>query len=341
MLAPMTAVKRAAFLGNPLARGDREPAQIIATAGDRVIGRIDLLAGQLTVGGVPLPVFWGSSLFVDEEHRSTGAGLKLLLKMQGLHHTVTACGISPAVVPIYDGLRWTRFTMPRYALVLRSRAVVRRFLGKGLGARMARPFLDGALRALRIVPAAWSGLRSRRIRVREVARMPVELDTLLQASPPPAAPHRSAAWINWLLENRFEDDVHPLRKLCLIEDRSGAPLGYFLVNTRFVEAGERFGYDRVRIGSLQDWRVFEPATLTTADVALLALRSLADTDIDVFAAFLPEPGDAGTLRSFGFVRFAELDFLFRANRSSPLAAPEFKLASSWRMRPADGDNFFS
>jgi hypothetical protein len=226
-------------------------------------------------------------------------------------------------------------------LVLRSRSIVARFLGRGPAAKLASPVLDVALRAWSAIPAAYSAVRSGALRVREIDRMPAELDPLLRATRAPAAPHRSAAWINWLLDNRFDDDVQPLRKLCLVEDRSGAPLGYFLVNTRFVEAGERSGYDRVRIGAMQDWQVFGNAAITTADLALLALRTIADRDIDVFAVFLPGDDGTSTLRPLGFMRFAELDFLFRANRLSPLAATEFKLASNWSMRPADGDNFFS
>src|SRR5205814_10295784 len=78
-IARPSAEKLTALLDNPLAGADDEPLQIIGASGKRVIGRIDLIAGELAVDGQRVPIFWGSNLYVLPAFRSTLMGVLLVM----------------------------------------------------------------------------------------------------------------------------------------------------------------------------------------------------------------------------------------------------------------------
>ncbi|MGE0255525.1 MAG: hypothetical protein AB7N54_09740 [Alphaproteobacteria bacterium] len=107
-LAALHPGKRAALLDNPLARGEDDVVQLLGLSDGRVIGRVDLIAGEMVVDRKPLPVVWGSSLAVPEAWRRTGIGLMLILRMQSAGPIVGACGISHVVRPIYEKLNWAQ-----------------------------------------------------------------------------------------------------------------------------------------------------------------------------------------------------------------------------------------
>ena len=138
--------------------------------GDTIAGKVDLIAGEIDVAGQPTPTLWGSALFVAPEYRGSGAGVMLIRKMQGMHPTMSICGVSQAIHPIYQKLGWNDLEMPRHVLLRRSRAVVEKYLGENALAKLAAPAAD-ALAAQRAALAVARQLATKGLRVHQVAAL--------------------------------------------------------------------------------------------------------------------------------------------------------------------------
>ncbi|MBA2707335.1 MAG: hypothetical protein H0U59_05980, partial [Gemmatimonadaceae bacterium] len=172
-LGAFTPEKRSALLSNPLSRGDDDPVQILGFQDNTVIGKIDLIAGELLVSGKPIPVFWTSAYFVPEENRHTLVGVMIVLKMHQLHHAIAACGVSQMALPIFQKLKWLDFTQPRFMLIRRSRAVVEKYLGTGAAGKVASKVVDAGLVLHRAAVHVWTYLITRGLSVE--AAVPPEL----------------------------------------------------------------------------------------------------------------------------------------------------------------------
>jgi hypothetical protein len=336
-LLAMPEGKRRALVSNPLSDGEEDPVRIVATQDDVVVGRLDVIVGRIRVAGAPARCLWTSDLWVPEEFRSTLAGVRLVLRLQSLNHTVGACGVSQAALRLFEGLRWRDAPMSRYVLVRRSRPIVERYLGAGVGATVARAALDGALRVHGGLLAATSALRRRRLRYERVAEMPPTLDPQLAAADGLLAAHRSAAWVNWLLRNSFYEalPVHPA--LYLVRDRAGRVVGYFL--TKATTYPSHQGFEDVVVGSLKDWMIFDPSALSLGELVSCAVRALLRRDVEAIEVCLP-PAASPRLRALGFVRRGSLHLFLKGSAGSPLARVETS-EGTVGLRPADGDNFFS
>ena len=59
------------------------------------------------------------------------------------------------------------------------------------------------------------------------------------------------------------------------------------------------GFDRLHLGSLVDWCIFEPAAVRLRAAVLLALDALADWEVAAMEVCLP-PDARCALRRFGF-----------------------------------------
>jgi hypothetical protein len=121
-LAGFSPEKPAALLANPLSHSGDDPVQLVVTSGDTIAGKVDLIAGEIDVAGQPTPTLWGSALFVAPEYRGSGAEVMLIRKMQGMHPTMSTCGVSQAIHPIYQKLGWNDLEVPRHVLLRRSRS---------------------------------------------------------------------------------------------------------------------------------------------------------------------------------------------------------------------------
>jgi hypothetical protein len=173
--------------------------------------------------------------------------------------------------------------------------------------------------------------------------MPAELDALLarDSATGLVAPHRSAAWIDWLLTHSFAEDGRMRSGLFLIRGDDDAVLGYFVVKSRFYAVASERELPNVTLGSLQDWMIFDPRRLTVPQVVLLAVRALVRWDPDAIEVCIADPYAGAHLRRWGFPRAGDLRLVVRASRTSPLREERFGRPENWRLRPAEGDNFFS
>jgi hypothetical protein len=340
-LAVLTPEKRAALLTNPLSTRDDDPVQLLGTIGERVVGRWDLLAGRFRVGGEDVPCHWGSGLAVPEAYRRTLLGVQLILTQRSLLDAAAVCGVSQRALPVFTGLKWRDFALPRYVALRRSRAVVERFLGSGPAGRAAATVADAGLFAQRAYLAALRRVRASGLSCEPVARMGAELDDALARPDRPVAAHRSSAWVNWLLGNSFHAESQAQRGLFYILDRHERVAAYFVVKCRFYEEASQQGFRNVLLGSLQDWLVLDRARVDLSHVLLFAFERLSAWDVDAIEVCVPDD-EAGTpLARLGFVRVGELHVFVQAAGANPLASPAYRDAAAWRLRPAEGDNFFS
>jgi len=338
-IAPIPPEKQKALLENPFVGGDDDPIQLIGTLDGRVIGRLDLVDGALDVLGDEVRCCWGSGLYVPEEFRKTLMGVKLILALQRIHHTVGASGVSRAAHSVYTSLRWLDFELPRYVLVRRSRSVVERYVGGGLAGASARVIADTALRAHGAAIRPWARYRVRRFEARQVSEFPDELAPTLRDSGRAVSGHRSAAWMNWLLHSHF-DEESSRRGLFTISGPNDEIAGYFLVRARRYEVLTEREFRNLYLGSLQDWAALDP-TLTLEHITLLAVKEMAKWNVDAIEVFVPDDESSAGLGRLGFMRAGSMYVLVNGSNESPLSAPDLGTPGAWRVRPAEGEAFFS
>jgi hypothetical protein len=339
-IVPLSPPKRATLLANPLGRGDEEPVQIIGTRGRRVIGRLDLLSGRLVVDREPVDCLWGSALYVPESQRDSLMGVQLVLKMQALHHTVASCGISRLAYPLFARLKWLDVAMPRYVLVRHSRAVLERRLSDSVG-RAAVPVVDAALLGQRGLLSAWLAVTARGLRCEEAEALPTEASAALRELGADVATYRSPEWVSWLRAYAFDAEPRSRRALFLVRDRRDRPVAYFLVKARVYEEASGEGYRDLYLGSLGDWAVIQPGAVDLRRIVLFAVAELSKWGVDAVEMCVPPDEDLSSVRRLGFRRAGDLHLMVRASSRSPLSDRARSSPGSWRVRPADGDNFFS
>ena len=95
------------------------------------------------------------------------------------------------------------------------------------------------------------------------------------------------------------------------------------------------------LGSLQDWRIFEPEKLDTRRVILLAIRALSRWNPDAIEICIAGEQLGKYLRRRGLLRVGELAILIKASAKSPLGSADYRDQANWQLTPAEGDNFFA
>lgn len=330
--------KLRAIRTNPFGAAE-DPAMIVGTYGERVIGSLAVLPGSASIGGADVPCLWASGLYVSPEFRQLGMGAMLLLRFQRLHHTVAACGVSQQAYPLYAKLRWLNLEMRRYIFVRRSAALVERYVGGRRSAAVGAAVADSALAVHRVASAVPKRLRLRGLTCEQVEQFPLEMDDLLRRADEPAAFHRSASWVNWVVQNSFQCDPRNRRGLFVVR-AAGECVAYFLITSKFHESASRRGLRNLLLGSLQDWLIFDRSKIDVEQIILLALRELANWDVAAVEVCLAEGDHSRSLWRWGFRRVEGLHLLVKAGPASPFRDERLLTPTAWRVRPADGDNAF-
>lgn len=143
----LTRAQLDSLLHHPLARED-DTALVLLRRGGRVVGRMGLLPGLVSIGGECHRVFYGSDWRVDPEERTGGAGAHLLLRaVRRAGGSFVGFGVSETALPIYRAAHFSVAYAPRFARLVRSGPWLRRRSG-ALGA--LAPLADLALRARRV-----------------------------------------------------------------------------------------------------------------------------------------------------------------------------------------------
>jgi hypothetical protein len=337
----MSPEKRKTILESPLAGEDDEPVRIVATAGDKAIGRCDVLPGLVEVKGERVPCLIGSSLYVVKPFRASLAGPRIVMKLNSLHHTLIGCGVSKAALPVFTGLKWRPVAMPRYVLVRRSRAVVERHLGTGGLGRLATVGADGVLLLHRGALAAVRAASCKGLTVEQVDSMPAELDDLAEPAASDVAVWHDSSFVNWLLHHSFRADPSFRKGLFLVRDQRGRVAGYFLVKARLWEQASRRGFRNLLLGSLADWAIYDPSALRLDQLALLAAAEVGRFDVDAVEFCLPPEYLDARLARLGCRHVDAMYFIARMSKDSPLTKQGLDDPATWRFRPGSADHFFT
>lgn|GEM_PF-897187 len=330
-----------AFLENPYAGKDDEPIQVIATQGNRVVGRIDMLPARVRYGEQSVKIMWGSNLYVPPEARDTLTGVILILKAQGLHHTVGVFGPSQAALPIYQKLKWNDRPITRQILIRHTRSVVEKYAGKGLYSQILVRILDIVVGAFQnLVTRPWTAVHTRGLRTLRSDSMPFALESMLAKPDTGISMERSAAFINWWLTHSFKDDSRNSNDLFLVKDRDGKIVAYFINKVRFHASATHRKFENLLLGSLQDWRIFDSDAINPKGIIMLAFRELTTRNVDVIEFCTDDPNLKTTLKLMGFLTVGAAHLLVKCAPESPLASEGLTDLTKWSVFPGDGDNFF-
>jgi len=151
--------------------------------------------------------------------------------------------------------------------------------------------------------------------------------------------HRSAAWVEWVLRERFSE-AHR-RALHLVTTPAGEPVAYLLLKARAYSSVTRWNLERFTLGSLIDWRIFEPTAVSPEQLTLLALDALDEWKVEGVEVCVPPDGRPARLRRLGFLPAGEQHVFLRGREGSALAGPAAREARAWWLRPGEGDHAFS
>ncbi len=339
--------------------------QIIAVRGNRVIGRIDFLAGDMCLRTnkghefLKVPVLWGSSLFVPPEERRSMAGTLIMMRMATVACTVGANGPSQMALPMYARLGFAALPLERFILLRRSQSVVNRFVPNAAMRAGARLVADIGLSCVRTVNAIRGVLAS--IRIRRLNSMPSEFELALAEPPPDYHPNggagglprawglRSAAVVDWWLANKFTTECRHERALYLVESREGTPIGYILMKLKFYTTASHRNIPNITLATLADWRVFQPELKDTLGptsghralihAAIMAAGQLSVDGLEVCVQ--RDKADVGFMKSRGFIRAGTMSCMINATAGSPLHGSAFPNETSWNVQYAEGDNVLS
>ena len=198
-LLQMAATRREAFLAAPFEKRPDDPVRLVALKPGQVAGKTDFLPGILWIDGQPRRTFWSSGTVVAQNLRGQGLGVFLCVHKQALGEITATCGVSQMNIGIYHKLGGFRqFKLPRYVHLFNARPAVVRVAGDGALGRALMPLAQVALRCVSRILRTVAAPSLRGLRVRGLEAMPDAFDVLLKPARR-VAPHRSAAWINWLL----------------------------------------------------------------------------------------------------------------------------------------------
>ncbi len=335
--------KRWLLVNNPLSKHDDDPVQLVACQDGQAVGRLDLVCGAIASRDASdeLPVLWTSSLWVDPNARNSLFGVSLILRMQKLSPAVMACGVSQQALPVYDRLKWADFSLKRWMRVRRSRAVVERYVPQ----RSLRRFIEAptdlvlALHGRAVAIAA--RFLTRGLTIEHVERAEEGWDWCFANSLKEHlfSPHRSAAWLNWLISGPDSGTAKDARRLYATRDNHGRLLGYVLLRVRHFATASARGFKDVVIGTVSDWGCFSSA-VSELSLVVLGVSLLEQLGPDAVEVCADSVALGSALKRLGFVGVGSLHVLLKADARTPLGDELARRPASWRLRAVEGDNFF-
>ena len=296
--------------------------------------------GRLILEERDIDILWFSHLYVSEQFRKTLMGLTLTLKTQNMFSVVSVCGAGHKALPIFQKLGWLDLCMPRMMLIRRSKPIVQRFLGTGAIGKIGSVGADMGLAALRGLSQVPRLLTVRKLDCRHMDKFPPANDHLFPRHKGRICFHRSANWVNWLLQNNFTTDPRNRQDLFGLFTTNDNMVGYFLTKVRFHQTATEREFKNILLGSLSDWAIFDTDALRFPQIALLATRELLKMKIDAVEVCLPDATHISTLKRMGFANVGQMHVNLHADKTSPLSISVNQDPQKWVVRPAEGDYFF-
>ena len=335
-IAELSPDKRDAMLSNPLLGAGEEPAQILIELAGRLVGRLDLIAGEIETPEGAARVFWGSALQVAVEYRGRRLGASLVRASEDFGEATGACASSRMSTPLYARLGYFDLPLRRHVLLRRTASLLEPRLGSGVVGRSATAVGDAVTGGHRWLLGL---VRTGSLSLEPRDAFPPELEPRLRELPAPFSMHRSAAWVDWVLRERFSQPHR--RALHLVTTPAGEPVAYLLLKARAYSSVTRWNLERFTLGSLIDWRIFEPTAVSPEQLTLLALDALDEWKVEGVEVCVPPDGRPARLRRLGFLPGGEQHVFLRGREGSALAGPAAREARAWWLRPGEGDHAFS
>ena len=249
---------------NPHALRD-DLALILALDGQRVVGRLGLLAGRLFYEGENRRVYWLSEFALQDAYRTTGVGGMILLKVLALRVPLLACGApSEELERIYEKVGFQRLgPLKRFVYFYDSTVVVRHYLNNAFLARTISIMANPAL-------ALYYNFRRRGVKqaltYKHVKQFDNAISTLF-ASETRNHCIKDAGMLNWVLNHNHAD---------AFEIYDGPSLrGYCVIKRMKFAGGGSHNLPEMNMGTLLDYYI--------KDVSREALRDLLNFCIDRFA----------------------------------------------------------
>ena len=289
------------------ARRDDDLLLLAALLEDSPIGCMHTFNGKVHIGNETVNMLWCSGLVVKPEHRSTGAGLMILLRMRARPVASGGVRVSQMALPIYKQLGWHHLTASRYLLVKRSAPILQRWISHPVLLRVAAALVNLGLGLHRLLLGILFRAKLSAYRTEHVAQLPDEIDPQIRGLQRPAKCHRSTEWINWAVSTGPRDNQ---RKLWLVKAHDNRPVGYFMTGQMHYEEADQGRIKNIRLASVLDWMSFDAETDDTV-VLLAALQQLLGTDADAIELCVPETASAQALQRLGLIRKGELNMVIR------------------------------
>lgn len=300
-----------------------DPAMVLAKRGDRLVGRFGMFAGRMRVGSDEHRISWGSDWWVEPASRARGIGGLLLMRAMALAPDLVGFGPSAEALPIYRAARFEVVDVPRYSLLLSSKAVLRTRLGSL--AVLVAPVADLALRMRRRgPPPPWAELES-------IERFGEVVDVLDSRRRAPVEFPRGSDELNWALAHPWLSGEESRPHAFLLRGVEG-PAGYALMRVRrtggrTIATLLRGGFPSGAEASALLMRLRDAATGLGADVL-----ELCTTD--------PELGAAAA--AVGMLRRGRMQLVARLAGAGgrALAASGLSIAGA-RIQQGEGDVLFA
>jgi GNAT superfamily N-acetyltransferase len=328
------------FLDNPCGISDEDPIQVIAVLDDVIVGRINMLKGQMLYRGQNINMQWASGYKVDADRRGKGIGKALLTRMEECGDVFGAIGASRYSFPIFEKFGWHCRSARRLLIVKRSLSIVQRNVKARVLAVPISKVLDACMGIHRGLLSAFHP-RPHQCQVREVDVVPDH------AFPCDAAKSggniltfpRNPDWLRWLISHTHCRDGD-WRRQYVVADASGACLGYFLVSTTFHEVASRHGYKNLRLCTVKDWQAIDGRPESNRLIAILAVQEAMKADVDVVELCTADDRLATELKRCGAVTKGAMPLHIKQRGGGTLPLAATGIESTWDFRAADGDYWF-
>ena len=331
-----------AILNNPIKLDDNAPVQIIALYGNKLIGRIDILNGEVSVNSTQETILWLSSWVVSPAYRHMGAGILMIFHLQNLGYTLGSCNVSQMAYPIYKKLKWHEFELSRLILVQKSQSILNRYIGSWKFMKIIEKIFDSLFLFQKIIIKNIMRIRSNHLIVSPFSEGDLnDFSIALSADSVESSFHRSVEWIKWLLDSNYANSSIFKKDVFIVRDRDNKLAGYFLIKQTFYDVASQKGLKNLMLASIQDWKVFDKSMINEFDLIILSINQIFKWNADAIEVCSNNARLLLALRWIGLIRAGKLSIFIKPSRKSTLSFKNSSLQTILNVRPVEGDNFFT
>ena len=325
----------------PLRKNYDAPAQILALYGNIIIGKIDILFGEIKIGKSSEKILWLSTWEVGIKFRHMGAGLFMMLKLQNLGYTLGGCNVSQIAYPLYRKLKWKEYDLTRLVLIISSRSAVRRYISSVYFSYPIESIVNIILKVQKYLIKLLISVGYRKYNISRVDSFNEEFSDILKNNDITFGSPRSIEWYEWLLKNSFTSLDEVNKGLYAVKDGAGIIVGCFLFKQRFYKSASQKGFKNLLLASLQDWQIFDNAKISQFGLILLAINKIFEFNPDAIEVCTDNDQLQKYLKIIGLIPAGKLSIFIKPNSKSLLYSMGGSESGNSELRPVEGDNFFN